>query len=313
MSNQKEAIRTSIGGQALIEGIMMRGPFRTVAAVRTPEGTIQTKEMEHKLKQRPKWQKLPFVRGVFNFIDSMKMGYGALMYSAEVSGEDTGEPESKFEKWLTDRFGDKLWSVISSVAMVLGLALAVVLFFWLPAFLFNLISGLFSNAIDIWRSVFEGIFRIIIMFLYMLSISYMKDIHRVFQYHGAEHKTIFCYESGKELTVENVKGFQRFHPRCGTSFLVLMLVVGMVIGFFIQTPHPLLRTLIRILLLPITMGIGYELIKYCGRHCNLFTRIIAAPGLWMQRITTKEPEDQMIEVAIQALKEVIPENGEDRI
>lgn len=313
MADCPEKIRTSIGGQALIEGIMMRGPHRTVAAIRLQDGSIETKEFSF---SQPKGgiYRIPVLRGVFAFINSMKTGYGALMYSAETAGEDLNEPESKFDKWLADHLGDKMMAVVSGAAMVMGVALAIILFIMLPALLFNLLQKATGNALaDVWRSVFEGVFRIIIMLLYMISVSRMKEIHRVFQYHGAEHKTIFCYESGAELTVENVRKCKRFHPRCGTSFLVLMLIVGIVIGFFIRTTNPLLRTAIRLLLLPVTMGIGYELIKFCGRHDNIITQIIAAPGVWMQRITTQEPDDGMIEIAIRAMTEVIPENGEDRI
>lgn len=308
-------IKTSIGGQALIEGVMMRGPRKTVAAVWNAEGELVTKDFSKEAKRRrSKFLRLPLVRGVVGFIDSMRLGYQTLMYSAEVSGTEEAGEESKFDRWLQKTFGDKLMKVTGTVAALLGVALAIVLFVWLPAFLFNLIPGARSGGgIGIWRSVFEGVFRLILMIGYMALISRLPDIHSVFQFHGAEHKTIFCYESLEELTVENVRKHSRFHPRCGTSFLVLMLLVGIVIGFFIRTPNALLRTLIRLLLLPVTMGIGYELIKFCGRHNNWFTRIIAAPGLWMQRLTTQEPDDRMIEAAIVALKSVIPENGEDRL
>lgn len=312
MNQSTKPIRTSIGGQALIEGIMMNGPFKTVAAVRKPDGTIEQKELPKPTITRSKVMKIPLLRGIFSFVSSMKLGYGALMYSAEVSGEELDEPEGKLDQWLERHFGDNIVRVAAGIGMVLGVALAVVLFMWLPAFLYNLLLSSLAHG-TIWRSVFEGVFRLLILLGYMLAVSQLKDIRRVFSYHGAEHKTIFCYEHGLELTVENVRPFRRFHPRCGTSFLVLMLLIGIVIGMFIRTPNPLLRTVIRLLLLPVTMGIGYELIKFCGRHDNLLTRIIAAPGMWVQRITTKEPDDSMIEVAIAALQAVIPENGEDRI
>jgi uncharacterized protein YqhQ len=249
---------------------------------------------------------------MFQFISSITTGYGALMYSAEATGEDLNEPETRFEKWLCDKLGKNVMKVVTGAAMVLGVCLAVGLFILLPAVLFNVLQWLTGGWLgDGWRSVFEGLFRILIMLIYMLSVAKMPEIHRVFQYHGAEHKAIFCYESGEALTVENVRKFGRFHPRCGTSFLILMLLVGIVIGLFIPTTNPLLRTVIRILLLPLTMGIGYELIKLCGKYNNIFTRAIAAPGVWLQRITTQEPEDDMIEVAIRALQEVLPsENTE---
>ena len=203
--------------------------------------------------------------------------------------------------------------MITGIGAVLGIALAVVLFFWLPTVLYNLIPGATQTgtAASGWRAVAEGVMRIAIFLVYLLAVSQMKDIRRVFEYHGAEHKTIFCYESQEPLTVENVRKHSRFHPRCGTSFLILMLLLGIVMGFFIRTPQPVLRTVIKLALLPLVMGIGYELIKICGRYDNWATRIIAAPGMWMQRLTTKEPDDGMIEVAIHSLAQVIPENGED--
>jgi len=307
-------IKTSIGGQALIEGVMMRGPKKTAAAVWNAEGMLETRDFTDNMKPRPQWMRLPLIRGVGAVIESMKLGYTTLMYSAEASTGEDAEPESKFDLWLEKTFGDKLMKVLGTVASLLGVVLAIVLFLWLPAFLFNLIPGAKeSTGIGWWRSVFEGVFRLLILVAYMTLVSQLPDMRRVFQYHGAEHKTIFCYESLEELTIENVKKHSRFHPRCGTSFLVLMLLVGIVIGFFIRTPNALFRTLIRLRLLPVTMGIGYELIRLCGKYSNVFTRIIAAPGLWMQRITTKEPDDHMIEAAIGALTAVVPENGEDRL
>ena len=311
MAECRENKCVSVGGQALIEGIMMRGPKRTTAAVRLPDGTIQTKDFEHKINNRGIYR-IPVVRGMFQFISSIRTGYGALMYSAEAAGEDLNEPETRFEKWLRAKLGDNMMSVLTGMAMVLGVFLAVGLFILLPALLFNVLQSLTNGILgDGWRSVFEGVFRIIIMLIYMLSVAKMPEIHRVFQYHGAEHKAIFCYESGEALTVENVRKFKRLHPRCGTSFLILMLLVGIVIGFFIPATNPLLRSIIRILLLPLTMGIGYELIKLCGKYDNAVTRIIAAPGMWLQRITTQEPDDDMIEVAIRALHAVLPADNEE--
>lgn len=297
-----------------MEGVMMRGPKKTVAAVWNPQGELIIKEFTEEICERPAWMKKPLIRGVVNFIDSMKLGYRVLMYSAEVSTGEAMQAESKFDRWLEKKFGDKAMKIVGGFAAVLAIVLAVTLFLWLPAFLFNLIPGSAdASGLGAWRSVFEGIFRMVILVGYMALVSRMEEMRRVFQYHGAEHKTIFCYENLEELTVENVKKHRRFHPRCGTSFLVLMLLIGIVIGFLIQTPNPFLRAGIRLLLLPITMGVGYELIKICGKHNNVLTKIIAAPGLWMQRITTKEPEDRMIEAAIRAMQEVIPENGEDRL
>ena len=204
------------------------------------------------------------------------------------------------------------------ISMILGVAIAVLLFFMTPTWLYNLLSGaLQKNAEVSWvqdrffRSAFEGIIRIVLFLLYIILCSQMQDMKRVFQYHGAEHKTIFCYESDEELTVENVRKHTRFHPRCGTSFIVIMLLVGIIIGLFIPITNPVLRSAVKILLLPLTCGIGYEFIKICGRYDNTVTKIISAPGLLAQRITTREPDDHMIEVAIKAMTAVIPENGED--
>ena len=225
-----------------------------------------------------------------------------------------GEP-SKFEKWLTRVFGDKLMNVLMVIATVFGRGARGCALFMLPTWLFNLL-GMAAPQVgesQLIRSIFEGALRIVIFLLYVVFCSKMPEIRRVFEYHGAEHKTIFCYENEEELTVENVRKYRRFHPRCGTSFMVIMLMLGIVIGFFIPFSNALLRTLIKILCIPLLMSIGYELIRLCGRYDNVVTRVIAAPGMWMQRITPKEPDDGMIEVAISALKAVIPENGEDKI
>ena len=310
MSCEKK-IKTSIGGQALIEGIMMKGPKKTATVVRNPQGEMVTKvEATSAWKEKHKILGWPLLRGVVGFVESMVRGYSSLMYSAEISGEIEEEPESKFDRWLEEKFGDKLMKIAGGIGMVLGVCLAVVLFFWLPSALFGWIFG---ETTGLWRSVFEGVVRILIFLAYMILVSRTKEIRRVFQYHGAEHKTIFCYEAREELTVENVRKQTRFHPRCGTSFMILMLLLSIIVGFFIQTANPWLRAIIKIALLPVVMGVGYELIKICGRFDNIITRVISAPGLWMQRLTTKEPDDEMIEVAIAALREVIPEDGEDQI
>ncbi len=321
MDEKKEKkIITSIGGQALIEGILMRGPQKDAVALRDQKNGEIVKEFIHidSIKNKSNVFKLPFVRGIVGFIDSMRVGHKALMLSANKYSEETeDEPVemSKFEKWLDDKLGDKMTVAITTLFTALGILLSIFLFFVVPVWIFNLMSSNFTFLQDsvIYRSVFEGIFRIVLFLLYIIICSQMKEMRRVFQYHGAEHKTIFCYEAREELTVENVKKFKRFHPRCGTSFIVLMLLVGIIIGLFIPATNPITRAVIKILLLPIMVGIGYELIKLCSRTENAITRIIAAPGLWMQRITTKEPDDDMIEIAIAAMQEVIPENGEDQI
>lgn len=319
MKKEKTIRVTSIGGQALMEGIMMRGPKKTTMGVRKYDGSIELEEIEPlNLTQKYKLLRIPIIRGVANMIDSLVTGNKALMRSADkaMEGEEVPEEEmSKLDKWLDKHFGEKMVSFIMGASVVIAVLFCVAVFFFVPTLLFNLLASAFPFLNDhiIWRSAFEGILRIILFLVYMGLVTLNKDVKRVFQYHGAEHKTIFCYEHGLDLTVENVRKQIRFHPRCGTSFIVLMLIVGILIGLFIPFTNVWLRSSLKILLLPVTVGIGYELIRICGRHDNIVTRIIAAPGVWMQHITTKEPEDDMIEVAIEAMKDVIPENGEDII
>lgn len=330
------ARKTSIGGQALIEGIMMRGPKVTAMAVRDPDGVMVLEKWETK-DTKSRWTKIPLVRGVINFVLAMKMGYKALMRSAEIAGlEEVSEKEKSAEdvsasEEQTESAEEKkksgsspLMTVIMIIATALGVGLSVLLFIMLPTFLYDVAVKLMpflspKNAAlnSLIKSVFEGVLKIIILVAYMLLVSLMKDIRRTFQYHGAEHKTIFCYESGKPLTVENVRNERRFHPRCGTSFLILMLLVGMFISFFIDpafllvtgsTAPTVIRAGLKIVLLPLVMGFGYEMIRLAGRHDNWFTRVISAPGMWLQRITVLEPTDDMIECAIAAFNEVLPEN-----
>lgn len=319
MKNKKVQKITSIGGQALMEGIMMRGPKKTTVGVRKYDGSIELEEIEPlNLTKKYKLLRLPILRGVAGMIDSLVTGNKALVLSADkaMDGEEVSEEEmSKFDKWLDKHFGEKAVNFIMVLSVIFAVAICIGLFFFLPTWLFNLTASQFDFLNDhmLWRSSFEGIVKIILFLLYMGLITLNKDIKRVFQYHGAEHKTIFCYEHGLELNVENVRKQRRFHPRCGTSFIVLMLLVGIIIGLFIPFENVVLRSSVKVLLLPLTVGVGYELIRVCGRHDNIVTRIIAAPGMWMQRLTTKEPEDDMIEVAIAAMNDVIPENGEDII
>ena len=329
------ARKTSIGGQALLEGIMMVGPKRTAMAVRDPEGNIVLEEWENKQPKHAKLRKIPVLRGVLNFISTMKMGYKALMRSAEIAMPEEMEEEKqkktqkKQKEGKQDKGDSVLMGVVMTIASVLGVVISVGLFIMLPTFIFDWCSKIMpflkpDNAAlsSLVKSVFEGFLKIAILVAYMALVSLMKDIRRTFQYHGAEHKTIFCYENGLELTVENVRKQGRFHPRCGTSFLILMLVVGIFISFFIDplfialtgsVPHVAIRALLKLLLLPIMMGVGYELIKLAGRYQNTFTRFISAPGLWMQRITVREPDDSMIECAIEAFTKVIPEDESDKI
>lgn len=334
------AKKTSIGGQALIEGIMMRGPKKSAMAVRNPKGEIVLETWETTTGNTPKIAKLPILRGVFGFISSMKAGYKALMRSAEIATMEEEEPAKTTDTAETvseapaeqpkeeKKDSSALMNVLMVVASILGTFLAVVLFIMLPSFIYKWCANVMpflapdhAAAKSLIKSVFEGVLKIVVLVLYMLLVTLMKDIRRTFQYHGAEHKTIFCYEHGKELTVENVKNEGRFHPRCGTSFLILMLLVGMFISFFIDpisiwitgtVPPTLLRATLKLILLPLTMGLGYELIKLAGRHDNLFTRIISAPGLWLQRITVLEPDDDMIECAITAFQEVTPKDESDQ-
>ncbi|MEE0929140.1 MAG: DUF1385 domain-containing protein [Acutalibacteraceae bacterium] len=314
--------KTSIGGQALIEGIMMRGPKRTVMAVRKKDGSIDVSEREAKsLKDKCFLFKWPIFRGVVGFIESLTVGYKAMMDSAEISGylDEIEEEEKKETTPQQDEKKSPLMTVIMIIATVLGVLLSVALFIYLPSLVFKGVNFLAGGILASWQALFEGILKILIFLGYMIAVSYMKDIRRVFEYHGAEHKTIFCYEAQLPLTVENVRKQSRFHPRCGTSFMILMLLVSIFVTFILDAILPWLkgilwlRTIIKLLLIPVICGIGYELIKVCGKHDNVITRIIAAPGLWIQRITVKEPDDSMIEIAIAAMNEVIPENeGEDK-
>ena len=304
--------KTSIGGQALIEGIMMRGPENTCMAVRNPEGEMILEESPTTGKNRAKLFKLPFIRGIFNMVDSLSMGYKYLMRSAEISGVDAEEEKKRAERG--PRWYDKLMdNLLMPLAMVLAIVLAMGLFLWLPMQLWNWL-GLLIPALSeqfLLRAVFEGIFRIIIFVAYVWATSLMKDIRRTYMFHGAEHKTIFCYEAGLPLTVENVRRQKRFHPRCGSSFMILVLLVSILVSMFVRIDYVPLRMAVKLLLLPVIVGIGYELIKLAGRKDNWFTRIIAAPGALIQHLTVFEPDDDMIECAIAAMERVIPDDGSD--
>ena len=392
--------KTSIGGQALMEGIMMRGPKKTAMAVRNPDGEIVLEVSDNSTKT-PLIAKIPVLRGVYNFAMSMIQGYKCLMRSAEISGLEEAEEEMRREKEakkaakaakkaakqgtpiespakvqeLPEQPITEATEVLETVAtveaaedteaiapaapekkekktdstsltttlvmvlgVVLGLGLAILLFKFVPTALYDLIVGLIPAlkpadvALDSFiRSLIEGVLKIVIVVGYMAAVSLMKEIRRTFQYHGAEHKTIFCYEAGLELTVENVRKQKRFHPRCGTSFLILMVMVNVFVSFFINPVFmaiagfpmeqlaevfgllpTLVRTGISLVLLPLVMGIGYELLKLAGRYDTVITRLISLPGVWLQHITVLEPDDSMIECAIAAVKEVIPEDESDR-
>ena len=303
-------MKTSIGGQALIEGIMMRGPKKTAMAVRnihTKQITLE--EYPTKGTDRAKFFKLPFIRGIFNMIDSLSFGYKCLMRSADLSGlEDEDGEKKEPTKW--DKLFEKL---LMPIATVLAVALALGLFVYLPMQLWKWITaGAPALAQNYYaRACFEGVLRIVLFVGYVWATSLMSDIKRTYMYHGAEHKTIFCYEKGLPLTVENVRIQTRFHPRCGTSFMVLMLIVGIIVSMFIRVDNLLLRTGLKLLTFPIVVGVGYELIKLAGRKDNLCTRVISAPGKWLQRLTTREPDDSMIECAIAAMNRVIPADNSD--
>ena len=288
--------KTSIGGQALIEGIMMKGPHITATAVRRPDGEIAIREEATK---KNKFSKIPVVRGVFNFIESLVTGYDCLMYSANIALEDEME-KTKFEIWMEDKFGRKATDFLTMVAGVLGGMLALVLFMVLPTVITGFVSGIVE--LGAFKAVMEGLLKLIIFFIYLWGITYLDDVKRLFMYHGAEHKTIACYEAGLELTVENIRPQSRFHPRCGTSFVVFS---------FVPWSSTLARVGLKLLFLPLVVGIAYEILKFTGRHENACTKVLAAPGLFFQKFTTLEPDDDMIEVAIAATLKVIPESKED--
>ncbi|MBO4414052.1 MAG: DUF1385 domain-containing protein [Clostridia bacterium] len=303
------------GGQAVLEGVMMRTGEKYATAVRNVNGDISVKEGSFvSLRKKSKIANFPLIRGVVSFVESMIFSYKTLSESVELSGiGDSAEPESKFDKWLTEKFGDKLMQVVTVIGTVLGVVLAVALFILVPTAITALIEKLTGTELGIWKNVISGVIKIIIFILYMLIVSLQKDIRRVFEYHGAEHKTIFCYENNEPLTVENVKKNRRFHPRCGTSFIFVILLIGIMVSvianFFVNTWSSVpLQFLTKLILLPIVVGIGFEFLMYAGKHDNLFTRICSAPGLWMQRITTKEPDDGQIECAIEALFRSLPED-----
>ena len=308
---------TSVGGQAVLEGVMMKAGNRTVTTCRKSDGSLVVTDAEfNSVRKKHKILNLPIIRGVVNFVEMMMLSVKTLGASADALGLE--EEEGKFEKWLKEKMGVKATDFIMVIATVLGLFLSLLLFVWLPIGIaagINLLLGLFGAEMGpVLTSVVEGVVKVGIFLGYLALVSLMPDIRRTFMYHGAEHKSIACFEAGDELTPENAMKHKRFHPRCGTSFMVIMLILGIVIGLFVPAnPFGIafLRPVFKILLIPVTCGIGYELIKLCGKHDNWFTRIIAAPGLWAQRITTKEPDDSMIEVAIEAIKAVIPEDGSD--
>ena len=307
MEKPKECFKTSVGGQALMEGIMMRGPEKICVAVRRPDGTL---DMTYEDVKHHRWQKIPLVRGAAAMIENLVLGYRYLMHSAEVSMPEEAEEEpGRFEKWLGEHAGPGVQNFFMALAAVCGGLLAIVLFMVLP----TAIVGFADRFVPLdWgKVVLEGALKIALFVGYLFLCTRMKEIHRVFEYHGAEHKTIACYEAGEELTVENVRRHRRFHPRCGTSFMILVLIVSILLFSVLPWGSTGLRVVLKLLLLPVVMGVSYELIKLAGRYDNLFTRIISAPGLWLQRLTTFEPDDSMIEVAIAAVTPVLPDHPDE--
>lgn len=304
MANQEK--RTTIGGQALIEGIMMRGPFRQAIAIRDQNGEIVLKTEELKfIKDKYPVLGWPLIRGVVNFGGSMVAGVKALMYSASFYPEEESEP-GRLEQWLDRHIGsEKLESLVIYFAVALGILFSVGLFMLLPTFLVGLIRPVYDNYLV--RNLCEGLVKIVIFTAYMIGISKLPDMRRIFSYHGAEHKTIKCYELGHPLTVENIRPCTRKHPRCGTSFLFVVIIISILAGSVIQVGNTLVRMLCHLLLLFPVVAISYEFNRLVGRHDNALTRLLTAPGMWFQNFTTNEPDDSMIECAIAAMEAVIPE------
>ncbi len=324
-----EKFKTMIGGQALIEGIMMRGPEKDAVVVRGSDG-LTLEVSDRKISPPGSFQAWPFFRGMFSFFDAQVTGVKALMRSADLAPEEMQEEEepSKFEKWLEARLGnEKFQQAVIGIAVVMGFALSIGLFFLLPMVVSAFFDQWIHNTLTL--NLFEGLVRMVIFMGYMLLVSRMGEMKRVFAYHGAEHKTIRCYEAGLPLTVENVRTQTRLHPRCGTSFLLVVMVISILVFSVASSAllavfpglealrgslgYRVLMVAFKLLLLPVVVGITYEINRWCGRHDNGLTRVLSAPGMWMQNFTTNEPDDAMIEVAIAALQAVLPEKeGADR-
>ena len=312
-AEEQLCFRTSIGGQALLEGILMRGPQKQAIVCRTPDGLVEKLDELHLVKDKHPILGWPLVRGVVTFLDSMVKGMQALTYSADLLPlEEQGEPD-KIDQWIEAHFSEeKAKSLIIGVAVVLGILLAVGLFVLLPTLLGKLALRLIPNMTSFGLSMVEGVIRIVIFLTYLWAVTRMQDVARMFAYHGAEHKTIFCYEKGLPLTVENVRVQSRFHPRCGTSFLFVVVMISILVfagvsSFLTHWNNFWIRFGLHLLLLPVIVSLSYELNRWVGRHDNALTRVLSAPGKWLQRLTTNEPDDSMIECAIRALELVIPE------
>lgn len=303
--NKDCSFRTSIGGQALIEGILMRGPKKQAIVCRTAEGLVEKVDELKLLKDKYPIFGWPFIRGCVTFIDSMIKGMQALTYSAELVPVEDQEPD-KLDQWIEKHFeAEKASKIVIGTAVVLGIALALFLFIFLPTLIVGLIKPLTQNLVL--RNLSEGVVKIIILLAYMRLCCCVSDVKRLFSYHGAEHKTIFCYEHGKPLTVENVRTESRFHPRCGTSFLLVVVVVSILVNSVVTLTNSFARMGAHLLLLPVVVGISYEINLWCGRHDNWLSAALSAPGKWLQHMTTNEPDDSMIECAIRAMELVIPE------
>lgn len=305
----KDACPTSIGGQAIMEGIMMRGPKRTAIAIRLPNGKIHMKTQP--TPQGGKWGKIPMVRGVINFITSLIYGTKILMYSADVLEANYPEEyqKDKFDIWIEEKVGkEKAWKILMVLSVVLALVMSISIFMLLPTVIVGWMSKLTENIFAL--NLIEGIVRILIFVAYIALISKLGDIKTVFQYHGAEHKTIHCFENGLELTPKNAQTFYTLHPRCGTSFLMFVMVVAILVHVFMGWPNVWLRVLSRVLVLPVIAGISYELLRWAGRSDSLIVEILSLPGLYLQKLTTKEPNDAQLEVAIASVKAVL-NDGDD--
>ena len=303
----KEACPTSIGGQAIMEGIMMRGPKKTAIAVRLPDGNIHMKTQP--TPQPGKWSRVPIVRGVISFVSSLVQGTKVLMYSADVLEESyPGEYEKgRFETWIEQKLGkDKAWKILMFFSVVVALALSIGIFMLLPTVATGLLSKLTDSIILL--NLAEGVVRIVIFVIYIALIAKMGDIKTVFRYHGAEHKTIHCFENGLELTPENAQQFYTLHPRCGTSFLMFVMVIAVLAHALMGWPNVWIRLLSRILVLPLIAGLSYELLKWAGRSDNIIVKVLSIPGLCLQKLTTEEPDRKQLEVAIAAMKAVLPDN-----
>lgn len=313
-----------VGGSALMEGVMMKSGNDVAMAVRrTDNGKITVRKKKYKsVKEKSAFLRIPIIRGIVNFVETLILSMGTMTEATELLGIDDMESESKFDKWLTEKLGDKLMKAVSAIAVVLGVALALVLFMWLPSFISDLIFKVEDTDFHFASRCVDGALKILIFIAYIGLTSLIPDIKRVYMYHGAEHKSIDCYESGEELTVENVRKHTRFHPRCGTSFMFLVLIVSILVNslllWAVNTIFPMAPVgerwfivLVKLIALPLVVGIDYEYVMYAGKHDNFFTKIFSAPGLWMQRITTREPDDSMMEVAICSIKSALPEEFPD--